>query len=415
MATKAVGIARAAPAPVNAAHVIASDEEALAVARELAARLAEGASQRDRERTIPHEPLDWLSQAGLFGITVPREHGGADVSFETLVKVFQILSAGDAAVGQLPQNHFVFVDAIRQDGTEAQKAFFFAEVLAGARFGNAQAERGGASALDLRTRLAPGADGRLRLNGRKFYCTGALTAHWIPVAALDPAGRLVLVYVRRDAPGVTVEADWNAMGQRTTYSGTTVLEDVVVDPSQVVEHWRLFERPSLFHSLGALLHAAIDVGVAQDALAEGVALIRRRERPRLGAPVPSSREDPLLLHRLGQLSTRFHASEALLERASRKLDAANAALGMESAALAAVAVAEAKAYAEEVSVEIAGEIFALIGSAGTDEALNLNRHWRNARTHSVHDANQWRYHASGDWLLNGKAPGKPVRRASTAG
>lgn len=395
-----------------AAHVIASDEEALAVARKLAARLAQGASKRDRARTVPHEPLDWLSDAGLFGITVPRTHGGADVSFETLTKVFQILSAGDAAVGQLPQNHFVFVDAIRQDGTEQQKAFFFGEVLSGARFGNAQAERGGSSALDLRTRLTRGPDGRLRLNGRKYYCTGALTAHWIPVAALDEADRLVLVYVRRDAVGVTVEADWNAMGQRTTYSGTTTLDEVAVDASQVVEHWRLFERPSLFHSLGSLLHAAIDVGIAQDALAEGVAVIRRRDRPRLGAPVASASEDPLLLHRLGQLSTRFHACEALLERASRTLDASNMALAPESAALAAVEVAEAKAFAEDVSVEIGNEIFALVGSASTDEALNLNRHWRNARTHTVHDANQWRYHASGNWLLNGVAPGKPLRKSS---
>lgn len=394
------------------AHVIAGDKEALEIARKLASRLAQGASKRDRARTVPHEPLDWLSAAGLFGITVPREYGGADVSFETLTKVFQILSAGDAAVGQLPQNHFVFVDAIRQDGTEEQKAFFFGEVLAGARFGNAQAERGGSSALDLRTRLTRGPNGRLRLDGRKYYCTGALTAHWIPVAALDEADRLVLVYVRRDAPGVTVEADWNAMGQRTTYSGTTTLDDVEVDPSQVVEHWRLFERPSLFHSLGSLLHAAIDVGIAQDALAEGVAVIRRRERPRLGAPVASAGEDPLLLHRLGQLSTRFHASEALLERAARTLDAANSALAPETAALAAVEVAEAKAFAEDVSIEISNEIFALAGSASTDEALNLNRHWRNARTHTVHDANQWRYHASGNWLLNGIAPGKPQRRPS---
>ncbi|WP_374414788.1 SfnB family sulfur acquisition oxidoreductase [Novosphingobium colocasiae] len=392
-----------------AAHVIASDAEAIAIAERLSRRLAEGAAERDRTRAIPQEPLDWLSDAGLFGITVPREYGGADVSFETLTRVFQILSAGDAAIGQLPQNHFVFVDAIRQDGTEAQKAFFFAEVLAGARFGNAQAERGGSSALNLATRLSRAADGRLRLNGRKYYCTGALTAHWIPVAALDEAERLVLVYVRRDAPGLTVDADWNAMGQRTTYSGTTMLEEVAIEPSQVVEHWRLFERPSLFHSLGSLLHAAIDVGIAQDALAEGVALIRARQRPRLGAAVASAHEDPLLLHRLGQLSTRFQASEALLERAARALDAANAALDPQSAANAAIAVAQAKAFAEEASLEISSDIFALIGSAAADEALNLNRHWRNARTHTIHDANQWRYHAAGNWLLNATPPAKPRR------
>lgn len=395
---------------LSSAHIIRSDEDAIETARRLAVRLAEGASERDRTRTIPHEPLDWLSDAGIFGITIPRSHGGAEVSYRTVAQVFQILSAADAAIGQLPQNHFVFLDAIRQDGTEEQKAFFFGQVLAGARFGNAQAEKGGASALDLKTRLTSGPDGRLRLDGVKYYCTGALTAHWIPVAALDEEDRLVLVYVPRDAPGVTVEADWNAMGQRTTYSGTSRFDAVVVEPFQVVAHWRLFERPSLFHSFASLLHAAIDVGIAENALGEGVAHLRARGRSRLGSPVASAQEDPLLLLRLGQLATKFHASAALLERAADRLDAAEGDLTAERAAIAAVEVGEAKAFAEDVSIEISSEIFALIGSASTDESLNLNRHWRNARTHSVHDANQWRYHAAGNFLLNGIAPGKPVRK-----
>lgn len=397
---------------LSPARIIRSDAEAIAVAREVAGRLAPGASERDRARAIPHAELDILSEAGLFGITVPRDYGGAEVSFGTITEVFRILSAADPAIGQLPQNHFVFVDAIRQDGTPDQKAFFFEEVLAGRRFGNAQAEKGGTSALDLQTRLVRGKDGVSRLNGTKYYCTGAITAHWIPVAALDEKDRLVLVYVRRDAPGVHVEADWNAMGQRTTFSGTTVLQDVTVAPSQVVEHWRLFERPSLFHPYASLLHAAIDVGIAGNALEDAADHVRRRIRPRLGAAVTRAQEDPLLLLRVGQLATRLHAAEALLERAARRLDDAAPDVTAANAAVAAVEVGEAKAFAEEVAIEISNELFALLGSGATDDTLNLHRHWRNARTHSVHDSNQWRYHAAGHFLINGVAPGKPVRRGA---
>jgi alkylation response protein AidB-like acyl-CoA dehydrogenase len=46
-----------------------------------------------------------------------------------------ILAAGDPAVAQVPQNHFVFLDFITRLGTEEQKRFFFAEILRGARFG----------------------------------------------------------------------------------------------------------------------------------------------------------------------------------------------------------------------------------------------------------------------------------------
>ena len=395
------------------AHIITSDEEAIRVAREMAALIAPGASGRDRERRLPTAELDRISASGLLGITVPAALGGADVSFETVTRVFQILSAGDSAVGQLPQNHFVFADALRQDGTPEQQVFFFDEILAGARLGNAQAERGSASALDLRTRLKRHPDGLYRLDGTKHYCTGAILAHWIPVAALDDEERLVLAYVRRDAPGVEVLPDWNAMGQRVTFSGTTIFHDVRVPAANVVEHWRLFERPSVFHPYGQLLHAAIDVGIAQNALEDTATLLRARKRPRLGAAVARAQDDPHVILRFGQLTTKFHAAEALLLRAARALDAAVPNTTEGNAAEAAAAVSEAKAYIEDVAMEITNDLFSLVGTSAADEDLNLHRHWRNARTHTIHDANQWRYHSAGNYFLHGVVPGKPVRRLAT--
>ena len=393
-----------------AAHRISSDAEALQLARELARDLATGASIRDQARDIPFAELDLLSASGLLAITVPRAFGGADVSVETVITVFQIISAADPAIAQLPQSHFLFVDAIRQDGTPEQKEFFFGEILAGARLGNAQAEKGSSSSLDLRTRLSKGRDGTYRLNGTKHYCTGAVTAHWIPVLALDDEERLIIAHVPKDAPGVQVLPDWNAMGQRVTFSGTTVLTDVIVPPEHVVAHWPIFERPSLYHTYGQLLHAAIDIGIAQNALDDAATSVRGRSRARLGAPASRASEDPLVILRFGQLLTKFHAGEGLLLRAARALDTAAPAVTARNAAEAAVAVSEAKAFAEEVAIEITNEVFALIGSSATDEDLNLHRHWRNARTHTVHDANQWRYHSAGNYFLNGVAPGKPVRK-----
>jgi SfnB family sulfur acquisition oxidoreductase len=404
-----------APAPTSfgqPTRVISSDAEALHVAHEVARQLAPGASQRDRDRRLPSPELDTLSSSGLLAVTVPRTHGGADVSYATVGRIFQILSAADPAIGQLPQNHFVFLDAIRHDATPAQKAFFFREVLAGARFGNAQAERGSSSALDLKTRLTRAPNGDYRLDGTKYYCTGAIVAHWIPVAALDDDNRLVLAYVQQNAPGVEVRPDWNAMGQRVTFSGTTILTNVIVPAAHIVEHWKLFDRPSLFHSFGSFLHAAIDVGIAQNALEDAATLLRSRKRPRLGAGVERPLDDPHVIMRFGQLATRFHAAEELLLRAAQLLDDAAPGVNVQNAAETSVAVSEAKAFAEDVAMEVTSDLFSLVGSASTDDDLNLHRHWRNARTHTVHDANQWRYHSAGNYFLNGIAPGKPVRHAA---
>ena len=402
--------ARSKAPPSPGARIIRTEAEAIAVAGEVAAQLSPGAAERDRERRLPRPEMELLSASGLLGITVPRAYGGAEVSVETLVRVFVILSAADAAIGQLPQNHFVFIEAIKEDGAPEQKAFFFAELLAGRRFGNAQAERGSGSALNLRTRLAAAPAGGLRLDGVKYYCTGAILADWIPVSAIDDLGRSVLAYVPRNAPGVDVQADWSAMGQRTTYSGTSVFEDVAVDEAWVIPHWRLFERDNLFHAYASLLHAAIDIGIARNALEDGLQLVRKRGRPRLGAAVGKATEDPHVLSAFGRLATRVHAGEQLLLWAARGLDEAGPAPEAGTVADAAVRVAEAKAFAEEVSLEAASEIFALIGSSAADEELDLDRHWRNARTHTIHDANQWRYHVAGDYHLNGVHPGKPLRR-----
>jgi SfnB family sulfur acquisition oxidoreductase len=396
-------------------RVIGSDAEAIAVAREVAAHLLPGASARDRERTLPAAELDELSRSGLMGISVPRSFGGAGVSTETLVTVFQLLSAADPAIGQLPQNHFAFVDAIRQDGTPAQQAFFFGQLLDGARLGNAQAERGGSSALNLRTRLLPTPNGEYLLNGTKYYCTGAITAHWIPVAALDDQERQVLAYVPREASGVELLKDWRGMGQRVTYSGTTHFRDVRVPTEHIIEHWRLFQRPNLYHPFAQLLHAAIDVGIAQNALEETASALRSRTRARLGAAVQKALEDPHVVRRVGELLTAFHAAEELVLGAARKIDAAEGAPDVDRVAEVAVAVSEAKAFAEDVVMAITNEMFALLGSSATDEELNLHRHWRNARTHTVHDANQWRYHHAGNYYLNGVAPGLPVRRLDGEG
>lgn len=397
------------------ARIVRTSTEALEVAREVAALLAPEASLRDRERRKPVAELDLLSARGLLALTVPQEHGGADVSAETLARVFQIIAAADPAVAQLPQSHFVFLNAIREDGTAEQKKFFYSAVLNGARLGNAQAERGSSSALDLKTRLSrdPVVQNTYRLNGTKHYTTGALFAHWLPVAAIDDEQRLVLAYVPRETPGVELLDDWNALGQRATYSGTAHFRNVHVPAEHIVAHWKLFQRPATFHAFAQLLHAAIDVGIAQNALEDTATSVRARKRPRLGAPVARPTEDPLLLHRFGQLYAKFHAAEALLLHAARALDAAGPTPSAGAAAQAAVLVGEAKAYAEDVSVEITSELFALLGTSASDEALNLDRHWRNARVHTVHDANQWRYHAAGNWFLNGIAPGKPVRRPAS--
>jgi alkylation response protein AidB-like acyl-CoA dehydrogenase len=215
------------------AHRIKSDEQALEAARQFAEQIRSESAARDKERRLPFEEIEWFSQTGLWGITVPKEYGGAGVSTATFTEVVAIVSEADASIGQIPQNHYANVEEIRLIGTEEQKRFFFDRILRGERLGNAAVERTGKTVVENQTRLVPDGDG-YRLSGEKFYCTGAIFAHWVPVRVTNEDGKRVLALVSRHSEGLTVIDDWSAFGQRTTASGTVILKNVRVSQDQIL-------------------------------------------------------------------------------------------------------------------------------------------------------------------------------------
>jgi len=116
-----------------------------------------------------------------------------------------------------------------------------------------------------------------------------------------------------------------------------------------------------------------------------------------------------LVHSVGDLSIRVEATNALLERAGRFVDAAVGDPTEQTVAEASIAVAEAKALSTEVSLHVSNKLFELTGSRSTLQEFGLDRHWRNARTHTLHDPVRWKYHRIGDFVLNGV---KPVRHGA---
>lgn len=388
--------------------MLRSHDEAVEAAHAVAEAIAPGVIERDRTGAVPWDALAVLDGSGLLAITVPRALGGPELGPRTVAEVFRVIAAVDPAVAQVPQAHFLFVDVLRVWGTPAQQERLLGEVLAGARIGNALAERGGRHAQDLKTRLVRAGDGALRLDGRKYYCTGTISARWIAVTARDADGRLVAAFVPRDAPGVTVDEDWDVMGQRATVSGTTTFADVAVDPDLLVDYARAYEVPQQLGARAQLVHAAIEVGIAGGALRDARAYLRERARPSTEAVLQGATrasEDPSVRLRYGRAATQVAAAEALLRDAAGVLDE----VGLEPADAAAaargsLAVARAKAFGSEVAVQTASDLFALCGTSSTDARLDLDRHWRNARTHSVHDPLEWKYHHIAAWELDDVPP-----------
>ncbi len=409
------------PITVAPVPVLSSAQDAVAAARAYADSIADGAIDRDRAGQVPYPELAALDASGLLAITVPAAYGGPDLSPVALAEVIRTIAAVDPAIAQIPQAHFLFVDVLAVHGRPEQQRRLFADVLAGARFGNAAAERGGKHAQDLNTRLRsarwnagtssnggwPGP--APRLDGRKYYCTGAISARWIGVTALDDHGRLVLAFVDRNAPGLTIDEDWDVMGQRATVSGTATFDCVQVDPGLVVPYAGAFEEPQQFGARTQLVHTAIQVGIAGGALRDARAFVTTKARPFFEATrsgwADAAASDPHTIHRFGRLATQVAAAEALLASAAATLaEVTRFPRNAEEAARGSIAVAEAKAFASDTAVEVASDLFALAGASAADERYDLSRHWRNARTHASHDPVDWKYHHVGNYLLNDALP-----------
>jgi SfnB family sulfur acquisition oxidoreductase len=405
----ATDVTSSAPAAREGAHRIGSGEEALARVESLLPRIAAGAAQRDRARTLPLAEVELLSDEGLLAITVPSAFGGAGVSMQTLTELMRLLASADPNVAQIPHSHFVYLELVRRLGSPAQQDLLYAEVLDGARLANAQSEAGSKTIVDIRARLSRDAErvgeGTLVLDGEKFYCTGSLLADWLMVLAKDEDGLTFVAIVPADGVGVSVIDDWAGMGQRTTASGTVKLERVRVPADMVVPHHLMFDGPQVYGARAQLLHAAIDVGIAGGALAEACEFVRDASRPWFEAQVERAAEDPLLIQRVGELTVELRAAEALLAEAAKTIDEVELA-GVDEAgsARASIAVATARALADRVSVQVTSALFELAGTRSAADQLNLHRHWRNARTHTLHDPVRWKLQHIGRYALSGIFP-----------
>ena len=298
------------------ARLIENDAQALQAAHEVAGLARREAALRDRERRLPWQELELFTRLGLGGIGIPRAYGGAQVSHVTLAEVFRVICAADPALGQIPQNQFGLLSVIDNVASPAQKRKLFRGILDGRRLANAGPERNTRHTLELKARVRRDGDG-YRVSGEKFYSTGALFAHWVAVKAIDEEERAVMLFVERGAPGLRIVDDWSGFGQRTTASGTVLLEEVPVAGDMLIHNGLLAEIPSLQGAVSQLIQAAIDAGIAQAALDDAQAFVRERSRPWIDAQVERASDELYSIAEVGRLQIELHAANALLRRSGR--------------------------------------------------------------------------------------------------
>jgi alkylation response protein AidB-like acyl-CoA dehydrogenase len=383
------------------------DERTAALLQEIAA----GAAERERERLSPSVEIRRLAAAGLGAVRVPRELGGAGWTLRELFDFLLALAAADSNIAQSLRAHYHFVEGRIAADDEHERSRWLALALKGALFGNGTIERSTKELFGIETTLLRGEDG-LELNGTKYYSTGSLYADWVSVLAKGADDRRFSAIVPVDRDGVTIEDDWDSMGQRLTASGTSRFVNVQVNDEEVLSARDPADATPRTTFLQLYL-VAVSAGIARACADDAASLVRARRRTFSHGASPQPTEDPLIQQVVGQLASWAIACRASVLDAADALDeidlARRAGAQPPSDELfhaAALRAAAAQVLVRELSVRAAEMLFEVGGASATDRELNLDRHWRNARTLASHNPAMFKAKAIGDlWINDTPLPG----------
>ena len=381
---------------------------------ELLAQIAAGASEREREREAPFAQIELIRRARLGSLRVPVAEGGGGATVRGLFEVLIALAEADSNVAHILRVHFSFVERIIAGFHAADRERWIGLINEGAIFGNAISEQSGrAVGMGFETLLTPDPSGDgYRLNGVKYYSTGSLYSDWTQIYASTPEGTVAAATIPVDREGVSILDDWDGFGQRLTGTGTTRLDDVWVEPHEVVDFGtpeQMAEAPSIWGAFLQLYLQAVTAGVLRAVRNDAVALVGRRRRSFTHSVDESPAQDPQVLQVVGQIAADAFAGEAIVLAAAERIDAAADSVvdGVPDPGLAEaaqIAAAEAKVAIDSFAPRTASALFDAGGASATQAAANLDRHWRNIRTISTHNPTFNKASAVGDHLVNGTPP-----------
>jgi alkylation response protein AidB-like acyl-CoA dehydrogenase len=380
----------------------------IAVAAELRDRFRVGAAERDRNREFPYQQCAEFRASGLLGLMVPREYGGFGGNFVDLMKVVNLISAGDSNIGQMYQLHTGGIRLLQEFAAPEVQAKWLPRFAAGELWiTNAYSEVGTKSVNHFNTTVRRDGDG-WRLNGKKFYCTGSLAGDiTFGPCQVAESDEVRVFFAPTDAEGVTIHDDWSGFGQRTTASGTTEFEEVWI-PDELC----LASPESDGGGGGAVtslnyqaVHTGVFVGIARNALDDAVEFVRERARVWYESSAEKASEDPYVLLHVGEMKTAVEAAELLSLRAAELCDiAAENPTDGYARGEASVVTGEARRAAAEAAMFAGSTLFQVGGAGSVLEKYGFDRHWRNARTLSLHNPLDFKSAHAGDFLLNDRLP-----------
>ena len=342
--------------------------------RDFVKREVEPIAQRyDNEDIYPQELIEPMREMGLFGITIPEEHGGLGLDHTTFATIFEELSRGWMSVSGIIGTHHVLAHIVTNFGTDYQKAEYLPRLASGElRGGLALTEPDAGSDVQNAKTTAVKDGEEYVINGTKMFITNAEHGNVFAVLTkTDPDAQprhrgMSCFVVEKPNPGIRVGQHLDKLGYRGLDSSELIFDDCRVGEETLVGG---VEGQGFKHVMsglegGRINVAARAVGVATAAFDAAIRYAQQREA--FGQPIAQHQAIQI---KLANMATKIQAARLLTYDAAAKKDAGER-VDLE--------VGMAKLFASEVCGEVSMEAMRIHGGYGYIKDFDVERFYRDA-------------------------------------
>ena len=328
---------------------------------------------------IPTAVIDEMRALGLFGLSIPEEHGGLALSMEAeclvAIELGRVSPAFRSVIGT---NVGIGSQGLVMAGTEAQKAAWLPRIASGeviTSFALTEPEAGSDSGS---VRMQARRDGdEYVLTGTKRYITNADRAALFTVMArTDPeraGGSGVSAFlVEANSPGLSLGRIERKMGQQGAHVCDVIFEGVRVPAgNRLGAEGEGFKLAMRVLDRGRLHIAAVCVGAAERLIADSVAYAN--ERRQFGAALSSFQ---LVQAMIADSKAESLAARALVLETARQRDRGER-ITLEAAS--------AKLFASEMVGRVADRAVQIFGGAGYLAEYGVERFYRDVRLFRIYE------------------------------
>ncbi|MBV8284830.1 MAG: acyl-CoA dehydrogenase family protein [Candidatus Eremiobacteraeota bacterium] len=347
------------------------------LAAEIAQReIAPHVARWDREHTFPRELYGKLTEAGIMGIVVPEEYGGAGADYISYALAIEEIARVDAGTATTVSVHSMICSALVRLGTEVQKRRWLPklatqDVIAGFALTEPDA---GSDAASIRATARRTAGGYV-LNGRKQWCTNGSQAG-VVMAMFRTGGRgpkgVSAFMVDASTAGIVVEKVTEKLGIHTSNTVDLAFDDAEIPADALLgEEGDGFGNAMKALTAGRIGIGAQATGILAACLDESVRFAK--ERAAFGRSIGAFEG---VSFKIAQMATDLDAARLLVYRAAALADAGKPF---------AVEASKAKLFASTAARKHAAEALQIHGGYGYTTEFPVERHYRDAKITEIYE------------------------------